>query len=312
MSDYEKYRKYKSKYVNLKKSKKQYGGASSTKFPVVDEIHFWGRQMMEHAFFLYLGLENESLKSDAHKLYQKWENFMDKMFYTKINVAKDTVFLTEQNLVKLKQELVEQALVDETKALINETSAFKENVIKILGEGEWIGWIYPSLAKHMLQETEYFYKKINGQNFTTIEEISFSNNHHSGELAVTAQLIDPNPDQQPIIDIVRSYALKKMSTLKTTGSATGLESSQTFPKTWTPEEEAVLQGSRPGEETNLLILSLRFSEELAEFAKDTGDKIKDKKLESVISPVLANHVHREFVRFTETLRRLTLQDPQIT
>jgi hypothetical protein len=311
MNNYEKYLKYKNKYSELKNFKKikQRGGANGTNFPVTDEIHFWSRQMMEHALFLFLGLEdndNRQLKNQAFELHQKWKFFMDQNFYDKgITVTMETVFLTADDLKKIGESMSLGAVND----LLKETIRFKSNVIQVLESGKWIGWIYPSLAKHMLQEAEYFDRKINGPAYTVIEEINFSNFHHSGELGVTAQLIDPDPSQQAIIETVRSYALKKMSILRATGSLTGLESALPFPKEWTPEEEAILQGLRPSEETNLLMLSLRFSEEVTQFADETGQKIEKNELQSVISPILAHHVHREFVRFTETLKQLSGTGP---
>ena len=156
----------------------------------------------------------------------------------------------------------------------------------------------------MLQEAKYFNRKVNGPAFTISEEIKYSNHHHSTEMGATAQLIDPDDSQQAIIDVVRSYALKKMSVLRTTGSLTGVESAGPFPRVWTAEEEAVLKGLKPTEETNLLMLSIRFSSELSDFAEQTGQKIEKNELKSIISPALAHHVHREFIRFTETLTQL--------
>ena len=308
MNNYEKYINYKTKYLNLKKSinKKQRGGTNGTNFPLLDEIHFWGRQMMEHALFLFLGLEDNDnsnkLKNQAFELHQRWKNFLGENFYNKgITVTMETVFLTPADLRKI---IGNNAPVDAANKLIKETLQFKTTVLQIIESGKWIGWIYPALAKHMIQEAKYFDRKVNGPAYTTIEEINFANYHNSDELAVTAQLIDPNPEQQAIIDVVRSYALKKMSTLRATGSLSGLDAGLDFPKEWTAEQEAILQGLQPTDETNLLILSLRFSEELTQFADDTGKKIEKNELKSIISPILAHHVHREFVRFTETLLQL--------
>ncbi len=310
MEDFNRYLKYKKKYVDLKNrlnTKSQKGGHNGTIFPLDDEIHFWGRQMTEHVMILFLGLEDNDgkLKNKAFELYQRWKNFMTKTFYDNgVVVTIKTVFLTPEDLAKVNGRIK----LSDVNDLIQQTISFKSEIINILEQGKWIGWIYPSLAKHMLQEAEYFNRKVNGPAFSLMEEIQFSNNHHSTEMGATAQLIDPEPSQQVIIDIVRSYALKKMSAMRTTGSLTGIESSQPFPHVWTPEEEAVLQGLRPDEETNYLMLSLRFSEELEAFAEDTGQKIEKNMLKSTISPALAHHVHREFVRFTETLRQLQNTD----
>jgi hypothetical protein len=301
MGDHYRYLKYKKKYIELKKNQK--GGYNGSDFPIDDEIHFWGRQMTEHLLILFLGLEDDGgkLKNQAFELYQRWKNFMTKNFYDKgIVVNIETVFLSADDLEKINNKIN----LSDVNSLIELTIKFKSQIISILDQGKWIGWIYPSLAKHMLQEAEYFNRKVNGPAFTVTEEIQFSNHHHSTEMGATAQLIDPDESQQPIIDVVRSYALKKMSVLRTTGSLSGIETTQPYPRIWTPEEEAVLQGLNPNEETNYLLLSLRFSEELSDFAEETGKKIENNELKSTISPALAHHVHREFVRFTETLRQL--------
>ncbi|XWV25898.1 hypothetical protein QJ857_gp1183 [Tupanvirus soda lake] len=325
-NNYQRYLKYKNKYIDLKNElmhRKQRGGTNGTNFPLIDEIHFWGRQMMEHVLLLFLGLQDNDadankemnskqnapqtdvtakgqLKNQAFELFQRWKQFMASTFYDKgVNVTMETIFLSEDNLAK-----VDDVSLERVNELIQNTIDFKGLVINTLEQGRWIGWIYPSLAKHMLQEAVYFKRKVNGPAFTPLEEIQFSNLHHSTEMGATAQMIDPDPAQQAIIDVVRSYALKRMSTLRATGSLTGLESAQAFPKDWSAEEEAILQGLRPSEETNMLMLSIRFSEELTQFADETGQKIERNELKSIISPALAHHIHREFARFTETLRQL--------
>lgn len=312
--NHEKYFKYKKRYLNLKnqsRSKTQQGGLNESKFSLIDEIHFWGRQMMEHTLLLFLGLQdndndikkemnntqlygprrdidtNGSLKNQAFELFQTWKQFLQKSFYDKeINVTMETVFLTQNDIAKFESDNIP---IDNVNELIQNTIKFKTLVVNTLNQNEWIGWIYPALAEHMLQEAEYFNRKVNGPVFTTLEEIQFCNLHHSTEMEATAQLFDPNPAQQAIIDVVRSYALKKMTTLS---------------KEWTKKEEEILQGIAPSEETNMLMLSIRFSEELTEFANETGQKIEKNELKSIISPALAHHIHREFVRFTETLKKL--------
>ncbi|XWV24661.1 hypothetical protein QJ856_gp1123 [Tupanvirus deep ocean] len=323
-NNYQRYLKYKNKYIDLKNElRKQRGGTNGSNFPLNDEIHFWGRQMMEHVLLLFLGLQDNDadankemnrkqntsqtdvttkgqLKNQAFELFQKWKQFMASTFYDKgVNVTMETIFLSEDNLSK-----VGDIPLDRVNELIQNTIDFKSLVINTLEQGRWIGWIYPALAKHMLQEAIYFKRKVNGPAFTPLEEIQFCNIHHSTEMGATAQMIDPDPAQQAIIDVVRSYALKRMSTLRATGSLSGLESAQAFPKDWSAEEEAILQGLRPSEETNMLMLSIRFSEELTQFADETGQKIERNELKSIISPALAHHIHREFARFTETLRQL--------
>jgi len=302
----EQYHHFKKKYLNLKKKlqlrqQRQSGGATTSNFPLIDEIHFWGRQLTEHCLFLFLGLQDTDniLKTEAYELNQRWEKFMNETFYDKgIKVTPETVFLSESDLDK-----VGNISTDKVNKLIDATIDFKSKLVEILDHGIWIGWNFISLVKHMLQESLYFRKKVNGPAFTRDEEIQYANHHHSTEMGVTAQLIDPQIEQQPLIDVIRSYALKRMSELKLTGSLTGTDSAMPFPKRWTKEEEAILQGLEPNEKEQMLFLSIRFGEELVKFAEDTGIKVDNGQLRSLISSTLAHHVHREFVRFTENLKK---------
>ena len=288
------YLKYKKKYLNLKSKMLRGGGEAA--FSFVDEVHFWGRQMMEHALFLYLGLEDEKyqLKNKAQEIYNKWQGFMGEKFYSKgINVGKDTVFLTEGDIAKIGEIDKEEVL--ENIALIKN---FKQEVVSILGTGKWIGWIFPSMAKHILDEAVYFEEKVRG---TSRDEIKYIVEHHMGEIGVTAQLIDPS--EQSTIDLVRSYALLCMAEFREGRGLANQGAASPFPKVWTKEEEAILK-SLDTENANLLVLSIRYSKELDELAGDTGKKIESNQLKTVISPILANHVYREFARFTKTLERL--------
>lgn len=318
--NHKKYLRYKKKYLKLKSQlayRNQHGGADNINAQLGDEIHFWGRQLMEHLLLLYLGLQDDnndiimdvnitelfgqkydvstsspSLKNKAFEIFQLWKQYLQNIFYDRgVNVTMETIYLDKNDLEKVGSDF-QKNRVDE---LLQKTIEFKKLVISILGQGKWIGWIYPSLANHMLHEAQYFNRKLNGPAFTIFEEIQFCNTHHSTEMAVTAQLIDPEQSQQKIIDIVRSYALNRMS---------DNESAETFPKEWTKEQEEILQGLRPSEETNMLIISIKYGDELTQLAKNSGEKIEKNELKSTISPVLAHHVHREFVRLTDTLKRL--------
>lgn len=322
MANYQKYLKYKKKYTDLKNLKNQLhhqsGGLNlDTNFSIQDEIHFWGRQMAEHTFFLYLGLEDvkvenvkvenikPGLKGSAFELLAKWKHFMNQNFYDKgIKINNETIFLTPEDITKVGN--IDTNELNKLNELINDTSKFNGEVISVLNSGQWIGWIFPSLVEHMQIETDYFRRKVNGPEYKPEEEIKFINDHHGGEMGVAAQLIDPNPAQQKIIDIVRSYALKTMAELKAGTSLTGADAAgEKFPRQWTKADENILKGLSPGEQATLLYLSIRYSQELTDFAKDTGDKIESNQLKSIISPVLAHHVHREFARFTERLNLLS-------
>lgn len=290
MDDYEKYLKYKKKYLELRRNsdrRGQSGGANGTNgtsvFPLEDETQFWGRQMTEHALFLFLGLEDgdHSLKKEAFEIHREWKQFMKTNFWGKgIEPKPDLVTLSPENL-----KLVGTVNKEETLALIDRISKFQQKIIDILNANEWIGWIFPSLALHMEKETEYFRRKLQGPPFTVAEEIAFSNTHHSEEIGTTAHLLDPAPENLPLHTKAMEYSLKTM-------------------KNWSESDKKILQGMDVTEQATLLRLSIKYGQELTQFAAETGQKIDAKQLKSIISPVLAHHVHREFARLTMTLQAL--------
>lgn len=96
--------------------------------PLQDDVKFWSRQMMEHALFLNLMLEDGSLKTEARRLQHLWADTID--------CNKDVRFPL--------QELI----------------LFKQEVLRLLNEGRWIGWTLPSFVEHILKEAVYFQDRI--------------------------------------------------------------------------------------------------------------------------------------------------------
>ncbi len=298
------YKYWKKKYLTLKggkDTKNQRGGTAS-----IDTIHFWARQMMEHCEFLFLGLEdaNYNLKQHGAKLREAWKEFLDKTFYSRgIKVTLETIHLTQGDLQKVKD--VPQTDVNK---LLDQTVQYKQEILDAFKREKWIGWIFPGMVEHMIIEAKMFKRLVNAQPYSSAELIAFINDHHATELATTANLINPDPGQQYLIDVVRSYALRNMSFLKTNGSMAGpAQPGVTFPKDWTPQDEAVLKGLPAGEQATLLAISLKYSKEVTDFASKIGIMIDSKQLKSIIHPVLAHHVHREFVWFTELLEQLPVK-----
>lgn len=294
MNDRDKYLKYKKKYMdakqNIQKQNRisQSGGTAGTPFPLEDEIHFWGRQMLEHMLFLFLGLEDYdyAFKNRSFKIHNDWNNFMKTCFWNRGIVPKsDLIVLGESDLKKLDK--IDMSTLEQ---LLIETEKFQKDLLSVLGTGKWMGWIFPSLVEHMQKETDYFKRKINGPDFTASEEVKFINQHHGEEIGTTAQLIDPAPENQPLIEKARSYATKTM-------------------KNWSADDLRILQGMDVGEQATILRLSSKYSNELVEFARETGQKIKANQLKSIINPILAAHVEREYMRFSITIIFYQLQDP---
>lgn len=304
MDDYEKYQRYKRKYINMKNkmNKRQRGGADV--FPVNDTLHFWSRQLMEHALFLHLGLEDIKLKKQAWEMHLKWKNFLNKNFYDKgIKVTLETIMLTNEDLAKVPDIDIDRFIKDYLVEMIE----FNGFVVEKLRKGEWLGWIYLALGEHMLKEAEYFQMKLKGPAFTPEDEIAFANEHNGEEVGALAGLINPSPDQQKIIDLTRSYAMKDMSKFKE-GQALSLDgppnASEPFPGQWTKQDELFLKGMDATDQAKLIELSIRYGDELSKYAADTNQKIASGQLNSMINPILGFHGYREIARFTETLRAL--------
>lgn len=115
----------------------------------------------------------------------------------------------------------------------------------------------------------------------------FINQHNGEEIGTAEKLLDPAPENAPLAEKARDFAFKTM-------------------KDWTEKDKQILQGMDVGEQATLLKLSIKYGDQLSKFAEQTGQLIDNKELKSIISPVLAHHSHREFVRFTDTLQKLTL------
>ena len=286
--DYAKYVTYKRKYLELKAQLEgqrrpgQRGGRAQragTLGSPIDETHFWGHQLMEHALFLHLGLEKNGLKARAKEIHDAWMAYMKKTFLDK-GIDADKVVLDPQD-----EALAGSVDTREVMELIRKMDTFNDEVIALLESGEWIGWIFPSLAKHMKMESDYFKRKLQGPPLTPEEELIFANEHNSQEMGATAQLIDPAPENDPVIKKARDFAMKTM-------------------KNWSDKDKQTLQSMDVTDIATFLQLSLKYSRELTTFAKEGGARILKGDLKSIISPVLAKHNEREFDRILATLETL--------
>lgn len=293
MEDREKYLKYKKKYLELKEraqylkeksDRRMNGGAATNVFPIEDEIFFWSRQMMEHLQLIWLGLEDpeHKLKDAAFQQYRQWRDFIKSNFVDRgIELKPDLVTLTPEQLQLVAGKINQGAVA----ALIDSTSAYQGELLDVLNKNIWIGWIFPSLANHMQKETMYFGRKLNGPAFTPDEEIAFINQHHSEELNTTAHLLDPAPENIPLVMKAHAYASKTMPN-------------------WTEADKKILQGKDVTEQATLLRVSIKYGDEIIKMAQELGTKIDNHAIKSIISPVLAHHELREFIRFNTTLQAL--------
>jgi hypothetical protein len=218
---YEKYQKYKIKYLAKKKDwKGQYGGNNQeqqipdVKF-AIDEIYFWGRQFADHAHIYSLALEKPvTLKAQAAEAHQKWEEYMNKEFYSKgivkeeydpQNPKKVKILLDENDFAKLDIQQFDFATMFK---LLAELKASKQMVLAaIKDKKDWLGWVYPSLAQHVLEELEMFEKRIQGQ-LTPEQDIAFYVKMCKDHIAVSEKLVDPDPQNDPLSAMMKAIVKK--------------------------------------------------------------------------------------------------------
>ncbi len=127
-------------------------------------IRMWGPQMAEHALFLHLLLHEPALKQQSLSLHSDWKQFL------------------------LSGRLLDDARLF---ALLDETRALKEGILRRLDAGEWLGATYPTFVKHILRELIYFEEKLAGVKFTSSDEVAFWNITNSEHASFASHLLDP-------------------------------------------------------------------------------------------------------------------------
>ncbi|MBA2307296.1 DUF2935 domain-containing protein [Candidatus Dependentiae bacterium] len=210
----------------------------------LDEVSFWSQQLSEHALFLHLGIEDAALKKRGLEIHKKFENFRKGM--------------NEKNL-------------DQVLPLTRELRAYKMDVVKQLNAGKWIGWIFPSFAKHITKELDYFVDKLNNVPYSPEDEAHFWNHINSDHAAFESHLFDP---YERDLSQQANDLSEKINQL--------------------PDSE----------EDMFIHLSLTAAEELDQFNKEGRKLSKANKLQSVIHPVLMDHVIREGERSKKILSEL--------
>lgn len=126
----------------------------------MDEFDFWGHQITEHALFVALSLQDAALRKRAMDLH------------TALGQAYAACDL--------------QTFL----AHLSEFMTFKREGLALVKGGTWIGWGFPSMLRHMLDEEQFFVDKING-NITPQQEIAFWLKERLEENELAAHLIDP-------------------------------------------------------------------------------------------------------------------------
>ncbi|MBA3751273.1 DUF2935 domain-containing protein [Candidatus Dependentiae bacterium] len=214
-----------------------------------NEIDFWARQLSEHALFLHLGIEDLQLKKRGLELHKRFEAFRKNMSDKTMN-----------QILPLTREL----------------RAYKMDVVNTLKSGKWIGWIFPSFAKHIVRELDYFVDKLNGVPYSKKQEVKFWDKINSDHAAFAARLLDPKERESSI-----------------TAEETSMKIADIASNDHAGKEEAMF-----------IKISLKASKELDEFNRKTQKGIKQNTVQSVIHPVLIDHVVREGKRSIEILSKL--------
>lgn len=288
------------------------GGTDVTDLVYYDELHFWGRQITEHLAFIYLGLQEkveqkirnketkntffkdlingfqgktenldkhdftiqsvieDNLKSDALKLWEEWDLLMRKIFLS-VKIDADKIKLSQDDITKITEKNEKEKI----SILLEKTVTYQSKIKGILQEGKWIGFVYYSFVEHVQNETKYFEKKINGTMIPLNDELTYIVDHDATELAVTEKLVDPintNSELEKILKMFSNKEFKGMSDSerKILKSITGKSDIDTVIK----YNNAILDAKLPD------------------------------PLISIINPIIAKHVTREFERFKLRLEEL--------
>jgi|GEM_PF-6832209 len=166
---------------------------------------------------------------------------------------------------KFNEEHRDIHLMNSVLPLIEKEREFKVQVLNRLESGEWLGWLFPLFVNHTILELDYLVDKLNGVSYGFQEELQFWNRINSEHALFASHLLDP-----------------KERTLMLAADAAAQKFNQTG-----------------GEYNTMLQLSLRASKELDAFNKEA--RAAGKNVQSVIHPVLLDHVIREGERSIVTL-----------
>lgn len=214
---------------------------SASDAAAANEFEFWGRQATEHALFLQLGFEDPALKAYWQQMYEALK------------------------------AAYEQGDVNAFMVLLDQSVTAKQELLKRLHAGEWLGWLFPTFVDHVTHEEEYFAAKLRGSIASNIETgvwLRFMAEH--AEFA------------SHLVDTTERAAM--MKALELAGQFHGLEA-------------ACMRDCG----ASLAALSAQKGKELDAFFTGTTPT----KPLSVIHPVLREHVIREGRRFVDVMNRLS-------
>lgn len=225
----------------------------------LDDIHFWSRQLSEHALFMNLGLEVEPYKTQAKKLHDDWEAARKLLEEAKTLEAAQAIVLLPTNSLGEFQ----QGILDQQRA------------------GKWCGWLFPSFIDHTLRELRYFVSRVWFGGLppanTFCQNVKFMEEHAD----FAAHLLDPTA--KGLVHSAKQLA-RQFEGLHSPNGCMVL----------TPD--LIRLGQKAGLDLDAYLQKQPVS-------ADYG--------QSVIHPVLAEHVVREGKRFLETLDEIrAITEPQ--
>lgn len=155
--------------------------------------------------------------------------------------------------------------------LAQELRAYKIDVAKTLDSGKWIGWTFPAFVKHVTQELDYFVDTLNAVPSSKEEELNFWNHINADHAAIEAHLFDPS---EVTLTKKASNLAEKIYSLE-------------------DDDFAVFAD-----------LSLKAAKELDAFNKEGKSLSEKAQLQSVLHPVLVDHVIREGERSMQSIEAL--------
>lgn len=207
-------------------------------------IKFWSLQLSEHALFLEIGLGVKELVDRARVLHERFEAFRGAM--TEANLS---------DVLPLSKELLE----------------LKTEVLNRQMNGEWVGWIFPLLNRHMIFELNYMVDQINGITYSRDQKLALWNLILGEHAGFVRQLLDPS--EYALIDTAADLMLRFGYMVKS-------------------------------EAESFAAITLRGAEKLEAFYQAAGKLMSDKKLASIIHPLLREHLERENNQSIKELKSL--------
>lgn len=205
------------------------------------DLEFWGQRVIEHALFCELLLTDPTLRAEA----------------LRHRAALEAAYLAKDQ--------------DKTLAALDPFMEYKKRALAAQKNGTWIGWAFPSLIQHMIEEEAFFRRSLAGPPLSPIEVLRFWLHERRTETEASAKLLDPTA--------------KKAETLFAQTAA----------------RYAQLEAATNGNAAATIAIPT------ANVAAEQNDVLRRSSPQSplsVIAPILNKHVLREGERCVETMQVL--------